>query len=277
MKYLNEMRCPSEGKNGVINLSDRWFTSIGKINKTIKMIVEVPVLFYSNNPAGGEVSAKKIGAFTYFNYNPEVRNVESIGRFCSFGQNVVIGVGGHSTTALTHHQIFECKQFWAEPFWDYEKEWVYGMACLNLEKEEKRKKKTTIGNDVWIGCNAIVLSGVNIGNGAIIAAGAVVTKDVPPYSIVAGNPAKVIKYRFDDGLIQKLQDLQWWEYGANILKGLDISEPYNCIDSLEERILSGAEKYKPDKFEFDASKNTITKIYAKTNERKIIYKFGGEE
>lgn len=68
-----------------------------------------------------------------------------------------------------------------------------------------------IGNDVWIGANAIILQGVTIGDGAIIAAGAVVTKDVPPYAIVGGVPAKVIKYRFSDEVILKLLQIKWWD------------------------------------------------------------------
>ena len=68
-----------------------------------------------------------------------------------------------------------------------------------------------IGNDVWIGANAIILQGVTIGDGAIIAAGAVVTKDVPPYAIVGGVPAKVIKYRFSDDVILKLLEIKWWD------------------------------------------------------------------
>jgi len=68
-----------------------------------------------------------------------------------------------------------------------------------------------IGNDVWIGANAIILQGVTIGDGAIVAAGAVVTKDVPPYAIVGGVPAKVIKYRFPDSTIVKLLEIKWWD------------------------------------------------------------------
>lgn len=69
-----------------------------------------------------------------------------------------------------------------------------------------------IGNDVWIDMNAIVMRGVKIGDGAVIAAGAVVTKDVAPYSIVGGNPAKLIKYRFTEEVIGKLLEIKWWDW-----------------------------------------------------------------
>ncbi|QHL89493.1 hypothetical protein GU926_17095 [Nibribacter ruber] len=74
------------------------------------------------------------------------------------------------------------------------------------------KGDIVIGNDVWIGAHSIVLSGVTIGNGAIIGANSVVTKDLPPYSIAVGTPAKVIKYRFEPEIIEKLQQIQWWNW-----------------------------------------------------------------
>jgi len=81
-------------------------------------------------------------------------------------------------------------------------------------------KPVNIGNDVWIGRSAIVLSGVNIGDGAVVGAGSVVTKDVPPYAIVAGNPAKLIRYRFEEGIIEKFNKIKWWEFDDDKLKRL---------------------------------------------------------
>lgn len=198
--------------------------------------------------------------------------MRNIGRFCSFAQNVTVGVGGHSTTALTHHQIFECSQFWSKPFWDYDAEWVSSNMKKNLENEPKRKDAACIGNDVWIGTGAIVLNGVNIGDGAVVAAGAVVTKDVPPYTIVGGVPAKVIRKRFSEELTERLLAVKWWDYGPNVLKGLDISNPENCMEELEERIANGFPKYIPDRFEFHPKDGTIYKISAKSEKRELIYK-----
>lgn len=80
------------------------------------------------------------------------------------------------------------------------------------------KGEITIGSDVWIGFNSIILSGVTIGNGAIIAAGSIVTKDVPAYSIVGGNPSKLISYRFSEDIISELENLKWWNQSPNELK-----------------------------------------------------------
>lgn len=84
---------------------------------------------------------------------------------------------------------------------------------------------TTIGNDVWIGWGVLIKGGVTIGNGAVIGARSVVTKDVPPYAVVAGVPAKVIKYRFEQEKIDLLQQLQWWNW--------DIDRIYENLDRLK--------------------------------------------
>lgn len=271
MRYDSSMKCMTNNRNGVVALANRYFTNIGLIKNKSIIVLETPVLFYSNNPAGGEVSANKVGAFTYFNYNPEIRNVASIGRFCSIGQNVIAGIAGHSTTALSHHQIFERRQVWAEPFWEYDSEWVEQNKSSNFKREPKRKGETVIGNDVWIGANAIIMNGVNIGNGAIIAAGSIITKDVPPYTIV-GGVTKTIRKRFSDELTDRLLESKWWEYGPNVLKGLDIANPYECIDELEKRISEGFPKYVSDKFEFDTKKQTVTKVDSISGKRELIYK-----
>ena len=82
------------------------------------------------------------------------------------------------------------------------------------------KGDTIVGNDVWIGENATILPGVHIGDGAIIGANSVVSKDIPPYSICVGNPCVVKKYRFDDEMIQLLEELKWWDKGVEEIKEL---------------------------------------------------------
>lgn len=104
-----------------------------------------------------------------------------------------------------------------------------GMNDGNIEDY-----KTIIENDVWIGSNVVVLNGLHIGTGAIIGAGAVVTKDVPPYAIVVGNPARIIKYRFDKEMIKKLLKSKWWELEAEEMIGVNFDNVEEALDQIEK-------------------------------------------
>lgn len=121
-----------------------------------------------------------------------------IGRFSVIARNCDIGLGVHPTSYLTTHSIF-----YKNSPWPSHPEWVKPL-------EDTTDKLTYIGNDVWIGAKVTVMDGVRIGDGAIVAAGSVVVKDVPPYAIVGGCPAKVIKYRFPQEMIDRLEEIQWW-------------------------------------------------------------------
>ena len=137
-----------------------------------------------------------VGRYTYFGNNNSIHNVE-IGAFCSVASFCAIGGGDHPTEYLSTSPVFYSgKNIFKKHFANY---------------DFKNDKKTIIGNDVWIGENVFVKSGVIIGDGAIIGAHSVVTKNIPPYSIAAGCPCKVIKYRFDDTLINELINLKWWD------------------------------------------------------------------
>jgi len=91
-----------------------------------------------------------------------------------------------------------------------------------IEDDIEVKGPMIIGNDVWIGANALILPGVTIGHGAIIGAGSIVTKSVPPYAIVSGNPAEIVKYRFTHEEINELLDLQWWDWPIEKLRSIKI-------------------------------------------------------
>ena len=136
------------------------------------------------------------GCFTT-NFRPHVK----IGNYCSIAPGVQRLVGNHPLNEITKHPIFHKKEF-------------------GLCKETRyNENKLNIGNDVWIGVNAIILSSCHfIGNGAVIGAGAVVTKDVPPYAIVAGVPATIIRYRFDQETINELEKIKWFERKPDELK-----------------------------------------------------------
>jgi acetyltransferase-like isoleucine patch superfamily enzyme len=100
--------------------------------------------------------------------------------------------------------------------YNFQTQYTRFLRCesLNISKEELHifKGDIVVKNDVWIGYRANIMEGITIENGAVVAAGSVVTKDVPPYAIVGGNPAKIIKYRFDEKIIENLLEMQWWDW-----------------------------------------------------------------
>lgn len=149
-----------------------------------------------------------IGDFTYG--NPKVMDWDEgarlyIGKFCSIADEVTIFLGGEHRTD------------WAStyPFSALISEWP---NAVSVEGHPKTKGDVIIGNDVWIGYGSTILSGVKIGNGAVIGAKSVVTKDVEPYSIVAGNPIKFIKNRFSNDSIEKLLKVEWWDWEIEKIK-----------------------------------------------------------
>lgn len=127
-----------------------------------------------------------------------------IGKFCSISWNVSIGGANHDYNRITQHAFLYARQF----------------GILNDEPEGYNRFNDIceIGNDVWIACNAVICRNVRIGDGAVVAAGAVVTKDVEPYTIVAGVPAKVIKRRCSNALAERLCASRWWDLPADIIK-----------------------------------------------------------
>ena len=130
-----------------------------------------------------------------------------IGNFCSIdcGAKFLFTSGNHSLKSLSDYAF--------PIFFD---EW--GLDAKNIRDAWDNKGDTVIGNDVWIGYEAVIMSGVTVGDGAIIGTRAVVTKDVPPYTIVGGVPAKPIRRRFDDATVDKLETLRWWDWDHEKIK-----------------------------------------------------------
>ena len=132
-----------------------------------------------------------IGYATTLGYNNFFGGDIIIGKYCQIGADVAIHTTNHPVSYMS----------------TYINKNLFGGELVTL----KEIKRTIIGNDVWIGHNVIILGNVTIGNGAILAAGALVTKDVEPFTIVAGVPAKPIKKRFSEQIIQEIEDLKWWD------------------------------------------------------------------
>lgn len=218
--------------------------------------VEAPMQF-----RGGVIDIREIGAFSYFGEGHSMLlYINKIGRFCAIAPQVTTGLSEHSIDSLTAHPMFS----WKFDDWEASNELYEDaqfISDLQQKKDSMNKKSTRIeiGNDVWIGVGAYISRGVKIGDGAVIAAKSVVTKDVPPYTVVGGVPARVIRQRFNDNEIEKLMDLKWWEYGPLILKNIDITNIESTLYEVENRISQGFEKYNPDKIEFDFGENAIYK------------------
>jgi acetyltransferase-like isoleucine patch superfamily enzyme len=158
-----------------------------------------------------------IGMYSYgcFDQN-RIAKGTVIGRYCSFAQTAVIFNGNHGLKFLTTH-----------PF-------TYNSDLGMVEKETIQRSHCIVSDDIWIGHNAIILPSVtSIGRGAVIGAGSIVTKNVPAYAVVAGNPAKLIKYRFSPEIIEKIENTEWWKKDEDELKNLILSLPnliYNPAD-----------------------------------------------
>lgn len=130
-----------------------------------------------------------------------------IGKFCSIacGATFLFTSANHSLRSLSTY-----------PFPIFFEEW--GLDVANITEAWDKKGDIIVGNDIWIGYEAVILNGVTIGDGAIVAARAVVTEDVQPYTIVGGVPARTIRRRFDDAHIAQLQNLHWWDWPADQLR-----------------------------------------------------------
>jgi acetyltransferase-like isoleucine patch superfamily enzyme len=151
------------------------------------------------------INNSEIKSYTYVGKNCLIQNTR-IGKFCSIANDVSIGLGNHPLDFFSTSPLF------------YRKSNPLKIELVSENSNFEEYKQITIGNDVWIGANSIILDGVEIGDGSIIAANSVVTKNVKPYSIVGGVPAKVIKYRFSEEKIRELKNLKWWELSLNQIK-----------------------------------------------------------
>ena len=153
-----------------------------------------------------------------------------IGRYCSIAQKVQVVFGNHPTKKYvsTHPMFYSLTPPNGNSLVKRNKFKEYAFS------DEKEKFFVEIGNDVWIGYDVKILAGVHIGDGAIIAAGSVVTKDVDPYTIVGGVPAKPIRKRFSESQVEFLEALKWWEKDASWIHSY--AEFFEDIDLLKERV-----------------------------------------
>lgn len=156
---------------------------------------------------GSEKPILTLGDETYINglivycWDPRIK--VAIGKYCSLADNISIIAGG------------EHDKDWVSTFPFIEK---WGLEDLKNKKKPRYKGDIKIGNDVWIANDVKILSGVSIGHGAVIGAGSIVTTDIPPYMVAAGNPARKIKMRFSQNVIDELLEIRWWDWEKARLK-----------------------------------------------------------
>jgi acetyltransferase-like isoleucine patch superfamily enzyme len=189
--------------------------------RIIKSTIRGPLFLNRNSQVGPDVVA---GKYVGMNENCFIAR-GTIGAFCAIGARTAINPFNHPSDWLSSHEFqYHPKSFdWVDEYNDF----------ARLERTPDMFPRVTVGNDVWTGHNVNVMAGVNVGDGAIIAAGSVVTKDVPPYAIVAGVPAVAKRFRFPEKTIARLLRLKWWDLELSQLSGLPFRDVDRCLDLIE--------------------------------------------
>lgn len=198
----------------------------------------------------GRFEVGRIGSFTYLGGGQTLlRGIAGIGRFSALAPNVVAGVVEHPVGFISGHDLFQGA-------WAGRSDALRAFCAANAAQQATARAAReaaddapgiTIGNDVWIGEGAFLRRGVTIGDGAVVGARSVVTRDVAPYAIVGGAPARTIRQRFPDDLVERLLALRWWDYGLSAMEGVDVTDPARAVDRIERNIDTGvAQPYRPE-------------------------------
>ena len=188
--------------------------------------IQIPAVIGSDIDSTARICSKShvfhssLGAYSYIGNDCKVFST-NIGKFCSIADGCFLGGAQHPIDYVSTSPVFHKGR---------------NIMGVNFAMHnDPATEKIQIGNDVWIGASCLVKSGITIGDGAVVAMGSVVTHDVPAYAIVAGNPARLIRYRFDNTTINMLVQLKWWEWDIEKIKKYAkfFDAPQKLFDSLE--------------------------------------------
>lgn len=184
------------------------FNNLEKIASVPSHLPGIPSFYYTkqlidNDQVSIGEHTYGVPCFSWLASNPQVRII--IGKYCSFAPHCEFIMGGnHRADWISTYPFPALTPAWPE--------------AANIPDAQLTKGNTVVGNDVAVGKESIILSGVTIGDGAIIGACSVVTKDIPPYTIAAGNPARIVSQRFDDATVEALLAIRWWDWPDDIVR-----------------------------------------------------------
>lgn len=212
--------------NSAGNFDSTWLKIGARYDTTGKAFIESYSAFYS----GPKLSS--VGAFSYTQscFPPSVFR---IGRYCAIAARSQMIPTNHPTSRLSSCGFDYAK---SAPYKFFEED--HGLI-FEKESPNINAGSTDIGNDVWIGQEVMIKRGIKIGHGAVVAARSVVTKDVPPYAVVAGSPAVIKKYRFEPAVIERLLKSNWWNYSYKDFFNLNTKNPIEFLDEFEKLVQKG--------------------------------------
>lgn len=192
----------------------------------LKAIKNSQIHSTSKIESGSHIVKTFVGKHSFCGYNCEITYTD-IGNYCSIANNVIIGGGAHPISWVSTSPVF-----------------YYGKDSVKKKFSEFHRApvlRTTVGSDVWIGAGVIIKQGVNVGTGSVIGMGSVVTKDIPPYAIVGGVPAKILKYRFSQEIIDELLKSEWWLMDDSLLSEFvdEIRNPDRFINNIRMKQKNG--------------------------------------
>lgn len=202
----------------IMKLSSLYAKVVKKFrgSSVVGSVVDKTSVIYS----GSNIVDSTIGRYSYVGYDCKLDCVD-LGSFCSLADHIFIGGREHPMNWVSTSPVFQNV--------------VHSGPSKRFSRFDiAAHQRTVIGNDVWIGHGAVIKAGVQVGHGAVIGSGAVVVKDVPPYAVVVGVPAKVLKYRFEQDIIERLLDVQWWNLPDDELqkKAQEIRNPEKFLSNI---------------------------------------------